>query len=78
MEPFIGQLQIFPYNFAPRGWAECLGQIMPIEKERALFTLIGNKFGGDGKTTFGLPNYKGKAPEGSSYFIALAGIFPAR
>ncbi len=60
-EPFIAQVQIFPYNFAPRGWAFCDGQLLPIAQNTALFALIGTLYGGDGRTTFGLPNLKGRA-----------------
>ncbi len=60
-EPFIAQLQIFPYNFAPRGWANCDGQLLPIAQNTALFALVGTNYGGDGRTTFGLPNLKGRA-----------------
>ncbi len=59
-EPFIAQVQIFPYNFAPRGWANCDGQLLPIAQNTALFALIGTVYGGDGRTTFGLPNLKGR------------------
>jgi len=76
MEPLLGQIQIFPFNFAPRGWVQCAGQIVPIVDNTALFSLIGNKFGGDGKTNFALPNYQGQAPGGSNYFIAMQGMFP--
>ncbi len=60
-EPFIAQVQIFPYNFAPRGWAFCDGQLLPIAQNTALFALIGTIYGGDGRTTLGLPNLKGRA-----------------
>ena len=60
-EPFLAQVQIFPYNFAPRGWAFCDGQLLPIAQNTALFALIGTIYGGDGRTTFGLPNLKGRA-----------------
>ena len=60
-EPFLAQVQIFPYNFAPRGWAFCNGQLLPIAQNTALFALIGTIYGGDGRTTFGLPNLKGRA-----------------
>lgn len=76
MNVFIGQIIILPFNFAPSGFALCEGQILPIAQYQALFTLIGTTFGGDGKTTFALPNYKGLAPTGSNYFIALEGIYP--
>ncbi len=60
-EPFIAEVRIFPYNFAPRGWAFCDGQLLPIAQNTALFALIGTIYGGDGRTTFGLPNLKGRA-----------------
>lgn len=63
-EPFIGQIQIFPYNFAPRGWAFCQGQQMSIAQNTALFSLLGTTFGGNGQTTFGLPDFRGRMPVG--------------
>lgn len=60
-EPFIAQVQIFPYNFAPRGWAFCNGQLLPIAQNTALFSLVGTTYGGDGRTTLGLPNLQGRA-----------------
>ncbi|MHB1056905.1 MAG: phage tail protein [Rhodanobacter sp.] len=60
-EPFLGQMQIFGFNFAPKDWAQCAGQIMPISQNTALFSLLGVNFGGDGKATFGLPNFIGSA-----------------
>lgn len=60
-EPFVGQVQIFGFNFAPRNWALCAGQLMPIAQNTALFSLLGTSFGGDGKTTFGLPDFQGRA-----------------
>ncbi len=60
-EPFIAEVRIFPYNFAPRNWANCDGQLLPIAQNTALFALIGTLYGGDGRTTFGLPNLKGRA-----------------
>ncbi len=63
-EPFIAEVRIFPYNFAPRGWAFCDGQLLPIAQNTALFALIGTLYGGDGRTTFGLPNLKGRAALG--------------
>ena len=59
-EPFIAEVRIFPYNFAPRGWANCDGQLLPIAQNTALFALVGTLYGGDGRTTFGLPNLKGR------------------
>ena len=64
-EPFIGQIQIFPYNFAPRGWAFCQGQIMSIAQNTALFSLLGTTYGGDGQTTFALPDLRGRVPNSS-------------
>ena len=72
-EPFIGQLMLCPYNFAPAGWADCAGQLMPIRQYTALFSLLGTQFGGNGTTNFGLPNFQGNVPVGSG---AGAGLSP--
>ncbi|KRB07205.1 tail fiber protein [Lysobacter sp. Root690] len=56
-EPFIGQIQIFGFNFAPRGWSFCDGTTLPIQQNTALFALLGTQYGGDGRTTFQLPNF---------------------
>lgn len=61
-DPFVAEIRIFPFNFAPKGWAFCDGQIMPISQNTALFSLLGTTYGGDGKTTFALPNLQGSAP----------------
>jgi len=61
-EPFLGMIIIVPYNFAPRGWAFCNGQILPIAQNTALFSLIGTTFGGNGQTTFALPDLRGRVP----------------
>lgn len=61
-EPFIAEIRIFAGNFAPRGWAFCNGQLLPISQNTALFSLIGTTYGGDGRTTIALPNLKGRAP----------------
>lgn len=61
-EPFIAEIRIFAGNFAPRGWAFCDGQLLPIAQNTALFSLIGTTYGGDGRTTTALPNLKGRAP----------------
>ena len=61
-EPFIAEIRIFAGNFAPRGWAFCDGQLLPISQNTALFSLIGTTYGGDGRTTTGLPNLQGRAP----------------
>jgi microcystin-dependent protein len=60
--PFVGEIRIFPFNFAPKGWAMCDGQLLPISQNTALFSLLGTNFGGDGKSNFGLPNLEGRAP----------------
>ncbi|MDN3667620.1 phage tail protein [Algibacter miyuki] len=60
MIPFIGQIQAFGFNFAPRDWAKCEGQIMPIAQNPALFSLLGTTYGGDGRTTFALPDLRGR------------------
>ncbi len=61
-EPFIAEVRIFAGNFAPRGWAFCSGQLLPISQNTALFSLIGTTYGGDGRTTTGLPDLQGRAP----------------
>lgn len=79
MEPFMGQIELFAFNFAPTGWAVCEGQLLPINQNTALFALLGTTFGGDGQITFALPDLRGKAPgDGLAYYIALQGIFPPR
>lgn len=62
MEPFIAQIMLFGGNFAPRGWAFCDGQLLPISSHSALFSLIGTTYGGDGRTTFALPDLRGRVP----------------
>jgi len=61
-DPFVAEIRIFPFNFAPKGWALCNGQILPIAQNTALFSLLGTTYGGDGKSTFALPNLQGSAP----------------
>src|ERR1043166_1458749 len=62
MDPFVAEIRIFPFNFAPKGWAWCDGQLMPISQNTALFSLLGTTYGGDGKSTFALPDLEGSAP----------------
>ena len=62
MDPFVAEIRIFPFNFAPKGWALCNGQLLPISQNTALFSLLGTTYGGDGKTTFALPNLQGSVP----------------
>jgi microcystin-dependent protein len=60
-EPYLGEMAYFAGNFAPRGWAKCDGQILPISSNQALFSLLGTTYGGDGRTTFALPDMRGRA-----------------
>src|SRR3984893_12541038 len=63
-QPFIGEIRPVPYNFAPRGWAFCQGQLMSISQNTALFSLLGTTYGGYGQTTFALPDLRGRVPVG--------------
>jgi microcystin-dependent protein len=58
-DPFLGEIRVFPFNFAPVGWALCNGQVMSISQNTALFSLLGTQFGGNGQSTFALPNFQG-------------------
>lgn len=60
--PFLAEIRMFGFNYAPRGWAFCNGQLFPISQNTALFALLGTTYGGDGRTTFGLPNLQGRVP----------------
>jgi microcystin-dependent protein len=60
--PFLGELKIVSFNYAPRGWALSNGQLLPIQQNQALFSLLGTTYGGNGQTTFGLPNMQGRTP----------------
>jgi microcystin-dependent protein len=60
--PFVAEIRIFPFNFAPKGWAFCNGQLLPLSQNTALFSLLGTTFGGDGKSNFALPNMQGNVP----------------
>ncbi len=62
MDPFVAEIRIFPFNFPPKGWASCDGQILPLSQNTALFSLLGTTYGGDGKSNFALPNMQGNAP----------------
>jgi len=62
MDPFVAEIRIFPFHFAPKGWAFCDGQILPISQNTALFSLLGTTYGGDGRSTFALPDLQGSAP----------------
>src|SRR5215212_11299169 len=73
-EPFLGQIMMFAGNFAPRGWAFCSGQILPIAQNTALFSILGTTFGGNGQTTFALPDLRGRAPVGPGQGPGLSNI----
>jgi microcystin-dependent protein len=80
MDPFLGMITIFGFNFAPRGWAFCAGQILSIQQNTALFALLGTTYGGNGQTTFGLPDLRsrvaigmGQGPGFSNYVIGQTG-----
>jgi microcystin-dependent protein len=62
MDPFVAEIRVFPYTFAPRGWALCNGQLLPISQNTALFSLLGTMYGGDGRSTFALPDLRGRVP----------------
>ena len=72
-EPFIGEIRPFGFNFAPRGWAQCNGQLLSIAQNSALFAILGTTYGGDGKTTFALPNLQNLVPMGSGQGPGLTG-----
>lgn len=70
-EPFLAQLMLCSFNFAPKGYAQCNGQLMPINQNQALFSLLGTVYGGDGRVTYGLPNLQGRTPVGQGNGIVL-------
>jgi microcystin-dependent protein len=80
MEFFLGQIILLPFNFAPKGFAFCNGQTLSIAQNQALFSLLGTQFGGDGRTTFKLPNFSSvtNLPNGCHYCIALQGVYPSQ
>src|SRR5262252_7758988 len=61
-EPFLGEIKIISWNFPPKGWTFCNGQLLPINQNQALFSILGTTYGGDGRQTFGLPNLQGRTP----------------
>lgn len=75
--PFLGEIEIFPYGYAPRGWTLCDGSSLPIQQNMTLYSLLGVKFGGNG-TNFNLPNLTGAAPIANytAYYIATVGTYP--
>ena len=74
-EPFLSEIRIFSFNFAPKGWAMCNGQLLPINQNQALFSLLGTTYGGNGQTNFALPNYQGRVPihVGNGYTLGQNG-----
>jgi len=69
--PYLGEIKLVSFNFAPRGWAFCNGQLLPINQNQALFSLLGTTYGGDGRTTFALPDLRGRMPLHSGGEISL-------
>ena len=82
MEPFLGEVKYFAGDFAPRTWAFCQGQLLPIAENTALFSILGDAYGGDGRTTFALPRLEDlksvAGRRGVKAIIALEGIYPNR
>jgi microcystin-dependent protein len=78
-DQFLSEIRMMAFGYAPRGWALCNGQLMPINQNQALFSLLGTNFGGDGRTTFGLPDLRGRVPihAGSGFDIGAKGGEPA-
>jgi microcystin-dependent protein len=74
-EPFLSEIRLMSFNFAPKGWALCNGQLLPINQNQALFSLLGTNFGGDGRVTFGLPQLQGSVPmhAGNGYVLGERG-----
>jgi microcystin-dependent protein len=74
-EPFIAELRVFPFSFAPKGWALCNGQVLLISQNQALFALLGTTYGGDGQSTFALPDLRGRLPihQGNGYVLSETG-----
>src|SRR5712691_6419177 len=73
-EPFLSEIRMFSFSFAPKGWALCNGQFLPINQNQALFSLLGTQYGGDGRTTFALPDLRGRIPihMGQAFIIGQA------
>lgn len=74
MDPFVGEIRLFPFGFTPTGWAACEGQLLQIQTNNALFSLLGTQFGGDGRTTFGLPDLRGRTPLASNATTYRQGV----
>ena len=79
MDYYLGDIQLFAYNFVPMGWLLCNGALLQVIQNQALFSLISNKFGGNGSTTFALPNMTSDSPlAGMNYYMCVSGIYPIR
>jgi microcystin-dependent protein len=76
MDPFLGQIMAVGFNFAPRGWAMCSGQLMSVSQNAALFSLLGTTYGGDGQVTFALPDLRGRVPVGMGQGPGTSNITP--
>ena len=76
-QPYVGEIRMFAGNFAPAGWMFCEGQLLPISENETLFQLIGTTYGGDGQSTFALPDLRDVAPNGLTYSICTEGYFPS-
>ena len=77
-DPFVAEIRIFGFNFAPAGWAQCNGQLMPISQNTALFSLLGTNYGGDGRSTFALPNLQNSAAIDAGQGPGLSPYFPGQ
>ncbi|WP_226163684.1 phage tail protein [Hymenobacter terricola] len=75
IQPYLGEIQLFAFGFTPRGWAACEGQLLPINQNQALFSILGTTFGGNGQTNFALPDLRGRTPRGTSsnYLLGQSG-----
>ena len=79
MDPILGEIQLYSFSFDMEHWMRCEGQIIPIDENPALYSLLGTIYGGNGTTTFALPNLKGAEPvPGMSYYISTQGNYPQR
>ncbi len=79
MDALLGQIKLFPYDFIPNGWARCAGATIQVSQAQALYSLIGNNYGGSYPTTFALPDLRGAEPQtGMVYCIAITGLYPQR
>ncbi|KAF6562488.1 tail fiber protein [Paenibacillus sp. EKM202P] len=78
-EPYIGEITMYPYTYAPKGWIKCEGQLLDISQNTVLYSLLGTNFGGDGVRTFALPDLRGASPlPNVNYYIATEGDYPSR